>query len=65
MRTVQLKWVKLNKYCELTGETPDAVHSRRTKGIWLDGKHCRVAGDRRLWVNLEEAQRWAETSRVA
>jgi len=46
----------------MTGETPEAVRTRRLKGIWLDGKHTQVR-DRRIWVNLEAAQRWVETGR--
>ena len=54
------KWVRVNRYCELTGDTPAAVHARRKKGIWLDGKHTTLAPDKKLWVNLEETERWVE-----
>jgi len=37
-----MKWIKLLRYCELTGDTPNAVHARRKKGTWLDGVHCQV-----------------------
>lgn len=53
------EWVKLNKYCEITGDTPDAVHSRRRAGKWLDGIHCKLV-DGNLWVNLKSAQQWVE-----
>lgn len=53
-------WVKLKKYCELTGDSPAAVHARRRSGKWLDGVQCRIADDL-LWVNLLEAQKWVET----
>jgi hypothetical protein len=53
-------WVKLKKYCELTGDTPAAVHARRRSGKWLDGVHCRIADDL-LWVSLPEAQKWVAT----
>jgi hypothetical protein len=58
--THPVSWVKLKKYCELTGDTAAAVHARRRSGKWLDGVHCRLA-DELLWVNLVEAQRWVET----
>ena len=54
--------VRLKKYCELTGDTPDAVHARRKKGQWADGIHCTVGPDNKVWVNIEEAQKWV-TSR--
>lgn len=59
---IQITWVRLEQYCAMTGETPEAVRTRRLKGIWLDGKHTQVR-DRRIWVNLEAAQRWVETGR--
>ena len=54
-----IRWVQLKRYCELTGDSSMAVHKRRQAGIWVDGIHCRVRG-RRVWVNLEAAQKWVE-----
>jgi hypothetical protein len=28
----QLAWVKLNRYCEISGDTPEAVRAKRKKG---------------------------------
>lgn len=56
-----LQWIRLAKYCELSGDTPDAVHARRRKKQWVDGLHCRLAPDGNLWVNLEEVNRWVES----
>jgi hypothetical protein len=50
--------VKLRKYCELTGDTPMAVHNRRRRGHWIDGVHCRVLSGRRLWINPAEVNLW-------
>lgn len=50
--------VRLKRYCELTGETADAVHARRKKGQWADGVHCRLGPDHRVWVDVEAAQSW-------
>lgn len=58
------KWVKLNRYCEMSGDTSDAVHAKRKKGIWLDGVQCRIAPDRRLWINVEAVNNWVESSRA-
>lgn len=55
-----MKWVKLKKYCELSGDTPDAVHAKRRKGQFVDGVHCRIADDGNLWINTEAVERWVE-----
>ncbi len=59
---VTVKWVKLAHYCELTGETRNAVYQRRYSGKWLGGVHCQIR-DRALWINLPEAQKWVEAGK--
>jgi hypothetical protein len=59
-----MKWVKLKKYCELSGDTADAVHAKRRKGVWLDELQCRLAPDGNLWVNLGEVEKWVENERT-
>lgn len=54
-----IKWVKLEKYVEMTGDSEDSVKARRKTGKWLDGKQCKLV-DGRLWVNLIEAELWIE-----
>lgn len=55
-----MKWVKLKKYCEVSGETPDSVKAKRRAGHFIDGIHCKVAGDGNLWINIEEVEKWVE-----
>ena len=57
---VSLKWVKLSQWCNLTGDTRDAVHARRKTGKWADGVHCKVR-DGNLWINVVEGQKWVES----
>lgn len=56
------KWVKLGKYCELTGDTKEAVYQKRHKGIWRDGLHCKIADDGAMWVNTEAVDQWVSES---
>ena len=56
--------VKLSRYCELTGDTPDAVHMRRRRGEWVDGRHCHIIGGRRLWIDLAEVNAWIRSSGI-
>lgn len=54
-----IRWVKLEKYVELTGDSVDAVMARRKAGKWLDGDQCKIV-DARLWINLPAVERWVE-----
>lgn len=60
--TTPIDWVRINRYCELTGETPDSVKHKRDKGLWLEGIHYRKAADGKLWYNLTEINKWLQTS---
>ena len=53
-----LEWIRLARYCELSGDTSDAVHARRRKRQWLDGQQCKVGPDGNLWVNPAAVNRW-------
>ena len=55
-----IKWVKLKKYCYETGDTSNAVHAKRKKGIWLDGVQCKIGPDGNIWINLFEVEKWVE-----
>ena len=55
-----MKWVKLKKYCELTGDTAPSVHAKRHKGQWLDGFQSKIGPDGNLWINLIEVEKWVE-----
>lgn len=58
-QTLNIKWLKLNRFCELTGETEDAIQSRRTAGEWLDSIHVQTRNNR-LYVSIEAYNRWVE-----
>lgn len=55
---MQIRWVKLEKYCELSGDTKQAVYFRRKTRVWKEGVHLRKDPQNRLWVNLEEVENW-------
>lgn len=61
----QIEWVKLVKYCELTGETRDSVMKKRSSGMFIDGLHCKIAPDGNIWVNLAEVEKWVEQGNQA
>lgn len=55
-----MKWVRLNKYCEISGESRHSVHWKRKAGIYIDGVHTKLGDDNRVWVNLEAIEKWVE-----
>ncbi len=55
-----ISWVKLNRFCELTGYTPDAIYAKMRKGAWAEGLHWRKAPDGHIMVNIEAYDRWVE-----
>jgi len=55
-----MNWVLLKKYCELSGETRDSFNSKRRRGLIALGKHFRKSIDGRIWVSIQEMERWIE-----
>jgi len=52
--------ITLRRYCDITGETTQAVHDRRRKGEWVDGKHCHIKRGR-LWIDVPEVANWVRS----
>lgn len=60
-----MKWVKLKKYCFDSGDTANAVHAKRKKGVWLDGIQCKMGPDGNIWINVIEVEKWVENGNKA
>ncbi|CAK7069329.1 Excisionase [Kerstersia similis] len=58
----KMNWVRLDKYCELSGDTKHAVYFRRKTGIWKEGIHSKLDPQNRIWVNTEEVEKWVHLS---
>lgn len=58
-----IDWVRIEKYCDMTGETKNSVKVKRNAGLWAEGVHYRTAGDGVYWYNLKEINKWLATSR--
>ena len=63
--TDMVRYVLIPKFCELTGYTEKAVRRKIDDGVWLHGIHYSKSGDRRIKINLEEYDKWAEGQKVA
>lgn len=61
-----LRWVKLNAYTATSGDSPEAVHTRVQRGIWLRDVHVkRPEGSKEVWVNLAAVNDWVEGTKPA
>lgn len=66
MSGVRLDSLPLSQYCEMTGETAEAVTTRVRRGHWLNGVHVRKPeGAKELWVNLRAVEDWAKGEKPA
>ena len=55
--------IPLSKYCELYGESKDAIDKRLQRGIWKVGRELRtIPGVRERWVDLEAVTQWVRQS---
>lgn len=52
-----VKWLKVKKYEELTGDSASAVKQRRYKGIWCDGCESKLKNGS-IWINLYAIDKW-------
>lgn len=55
-----MKWVRLNKFCDMSGYTPDAVYAKMQKGVWFESAHWRKAPDGHIFINIDEFEKWVE-----
>jgi len=60
--TIQLQWVLVPVFCQVTGYTEKAVRRKIESGIWRQGKHFLKAPDGRITMNIQEYYRWVEKS---
>lgn len=54
-----VRYVRVSKFCELTGYTADAVQKLISRGRWLEGQQFRRV-DGCVFVNLEGFEKWVE-----
>lgn len=51
----------MKRYCELSGDTPDAIQKKAARGIWLEGLHFKTAPDGARWINTQAVDDWVES----
>ncbi len=58
------RYVRVNKFAELTGYTDKAVRCKIAEGVWLEGKQWRRAPDGAILVDLVGYEQWVEGDRA-
>jgi hypothetical protein len=51
-------WIKLSRFCDLSGYTPKAVERKRQAGVWPQGDIWTIAPDGNVHINWERYQTW-------
>jgi hypothetical protein len=56
---IQLKWILLEKFCDLSGYSENAIRIKLSRGIWIPGVIAlKKAG--KIHVNIVEYCKWLE-----
>ncbi len=61
---VMLKWVRIQKFAELSGYTKKAIERKIDKGQWPQGRIWRNSPDGRRQINIEEYNKWVEENPI-
>jgi hypothetical protein len=57
---VNVRYVRIKRFAELTGFTVQAVETKIARGVFIEGDHYRRAPDGSVCINLEAYDRWVE-----
>lgn len=55
-----MRYVRIQKFAELTGNTEQAVQTKIARGTWVEGHEYRRAPDGNIYVDVEGYERWVE-----
>ncbi|MGF6261828.1 hypothetical protein OKW49_002756 [Paraburkholderia youngii] len=58
-----LRYITISKFSEESGFSEDAIRTKISRGVWLEGEVWRWAGGRQL-IDVEGYERWVETGGV-
>ena len=55
-----IRYVRVKRFCELSGYTETAVYQKIRAGHWRQGHEWQRAPDGHIMVDLEGVERWVE-----
>jgi hypothetical protein len=53
-----VRFIKIKKFCELTGYTDKAIYSKIHEGVWRQNQEYKKGPDNVILVDLEGYERW-------
>lgn len=56
------RWVLIPKAAELLGYSKTAIEHKVKNGTWAQGRIWRKARDGRIFINIEEVDKWVESA---
>lgn len=54
------RYIRVNKFVELTGYTAKAVYGKIDTGVWIENRQYRRAPDGHICIDMEGYHRWVE-----
>jgi len=54
------KWVLIPRFSSLSGYSEKAIQRKREAGVWLENVHWKKAPDGRIFINIEQVDKWVE-----
>lgn len=56
------RWVLIPKAAEMLGYSVNTIEHKVKNGMWSQGRMWRKARDGRIFINIEEVDKWVEQS---
>jgi len=61
MQEKQFKYTTIRRFAELTGFSENAIRMKTKDGTWQYRVHF-TKKNNRIWINLEEVEKWVENT---
>ncbi len=56
------RWVLVNRASQLIGYSEDAIRHKVKNGTWPEGRMWKKARDGRIFICIDEVDRWVEAA---
>ncbi|MBG5882796.1 excisionase [Providencia alcalifaciens] len=61
---LSVECLPISKYCELFGESTDAINKRVQRRFWQEGVQIlKVDGSKERWIDIKEVNKWVRKNK--